>query len=62
MDTLFLTLFSLSVIVTIYGIIQIWLLSREYLYRGRVFEHHLDGRNIERRDSNRRSMPDVRHA
>jgi len=55
MNILLPSLLGLSALSVIYGIIRVVFLSREYRYRRRVFEHHLNGRKIERRDRERRS-------
>ena len=62
MTILLLSLLGLSGLTVIYGVIRVSILSREYLYQRRVFEHHLHGRKTERRDSDGRSTRNLRYA
>ena len=62
MNTVLLSLLGLSALFVIYGSIRDSFLAREYFYRRRVFEHHLDGRKTKRRDRDRRSKSNLRYA
>ena len=54
MNTLLLTLLSLSVLCTLYGVIKIFLFARDYNYRRSVFDNRVEGRKTERRSEDRR--------
>jgi hypothetical protein len=55
MNTLILTLLSLSALIVFYGMIKIFILAREYNDRRSVFDHRIDGRKTEKRNENRRT-------
>lgn len=55
MNALFLTLLALSVLSTVYGMIRILYLARQYNYRRSLFEQRVSGRRAERRNEDRRS-------
>ena len=62
MNSLLLTLLSLSALCTFYGIIKISLFAREYSYRRSVFDHRVEGRKAERRNEKRRTKYRMEHA
>jgi len=54
MNSLLLTLLSLSVLITLYGVVKIFLFARDYNYRRSVFDNRVAGRKTERRSEDRR--------
>lgn len=55
MNTLLLTLLSLSALCTFYGVIKLLLLARDYNYRRSVFDDRVEGRRRPERRTERRS-------
>ena len=55
MDTLLLTLTSLSALITLYGVVKIFFFARDYNYRRSVFDHRVEGRKAGRRNEDRRT-------